>query len=74
MIVYVTASGFQLDFQLVNAHGNILQVLESWQSILRHIKPRAFKISLEDVRVHATETFGYVTCVEVMKGDDSTGR
>eukprot|EP00878_Enallax_costatus_P010002 GHUV01010440.1.p1 GENE.GHUV01010440.1~~GHUV01010440.1.p1 ORF type:complete len:214 (+),score=29.90 GHUV01010440.1:172-813(+) len=50
-------------------------VLESWASILRGIRPGAFKIELEDVRVFAlSETQGLVTCVEVMDADDSRGR
>ena len=48
--------------------------MESWKSILSNIRPRAFKIDLEDVRVDATETTGFVTCVEIMDADDSKGR
>lgn len=53
----------------------LLQVLESWASILRGVRPNAFKITLEDVRVFAlSETTGLVTCVEVVEADDSKGR
>jgi hypothetical protein len=49
--------------------------MESWGSILRGVRPNAFKISLEDVRVFAlSETTGLVTCVEVVEADDSKGR
>lgn len=33
-----------------------------------------FYIKLENVRVHATEDAGYVTCVEVMNAENSKGR
>lgn len=50
-------------------------VLDSWASILRGVRPNAFKITLEDVRVFAlSETTGLVTCVEVVEADDSKGR
>jgi hypothetical protein len=53
----------------------LLQVLESWAAILRGVRPNAFKISLEDVRVFAlSKTTGLVTCVEVVEADDSKGR
>ena len=53
----------------------LLQVMESWASILRGVRPNAFKITLEDVRVFAlSETTGLVTCVEVVEADDSKGR
>jgi hypothetical protein len=52
-----------------------VQVLESWAAILRGVRPNAFKITLEDVRVCAlSETTGLVTCVEVVEADDSKGR
>ena len=47
-----------------------LQVLESWRVILRG----DFEIRLENVRVHATEDTGYVTCVEVMNAGNAKGR
>ncbi|KXZ56093.1 hypothetical protein GPECTOR_2g975 [Gonium pectorale] len=50
------------------------QVMESWRAILRNVRPGAFKVRLEDVRVHAREDFGFVTCVEIIDADDSTGR
>lgn len=52
-----------------------IQVMESWAAILRGVRPNAFKIDLEDIRVFAlSETQGLVTCVEVMDADDSRGR
>ncbi|DBA72446.1 hypothetical protein WJX79_001674 [Trebouxia sp. C0005] len=45
-------------------------VLESWRLVLRG----DFQIRLENVRVHATQTSGYVTCVEVMNAGNATGR
>lgn len=40
------------------------------------MRPRAFRLSLEDVRVFAPSAEGvaYVTCVEVIDADDSQGR
>jgi hypothetical protein len=49
-------------------------VLESWRAILRGVRPRAFRISVEDVRVFASDSSGWVTCVEVVEADDSQGR
>lgn len=46
------------------------QVLESWRVVLRG----EFQIKLEDVRVHATQDTGYVTCVEVMNAGNAKGR
>jgi translation initiation factor 2A len=48
--------------------------MESWRKVLKNVRPRAFQIQLEDVRIYATDTFGYVTCVEVIDADDSKGR
>ncbi|PNH08063.1 Eukaryotic translation initiation factor 2A [Tetrabaena socialis] len=50
------------------------QVMESWRTVLRGVRPGAFKVKLEDVRVYAREDAGFVTCVEVIDADDSTGR
>lgn len=47
------------------------QVLESWRFVLRGGR---LKINLEDVRIFATDTTGYVTCVEVVDADDAKGR
>lgn len=49
-------------------------VMESWRSILAGVRPRAFRIDLEDVRIFATDAYGYVTCVEIVDADDSAGR
>jgi hypothetical protein len=52
-----------------------LQVLESWRSILSGVRPRAFKLGVEDVRAWAaSDTMGFVTCIEVIDADDSMGR
>ena len=48
--------------------------MESWKAILSGIRPRAFKIDLEDVRIYATDSFAYVTCTEIVDADDSMGR
>ena len=48
--------------------------MESWKTILAGVRPRAFRIDLEDVRVHAVDSYGFVTCIEVVDADDSTGR
>ena len=50
------------------------QVMDSWRSILKGVRPRAFKITIEDVRVFASDTSGFVTCTEVVEADDSQGR
>lgn len=44
--------------------------------VLKNVRPRAFRLSLEDVRVFAPSAEGvaYVTCVEVIDADDSQGR
>lgn len=52
----------------------LLQVIESWRSVLKGVRPRAFKIMAEDVRVWASDTAGFVTCTEVVDADDSQGR
>lgn len=46
-------------------------VLKSWQLILSGGR---LSITLEDVRVYATDTTGYVTAVEVVDAEDSKGR
>lgn len=43
-------------------------VIESWGLVLSGTR---MKIKLEDVRVFATDTMGYVTCVEVVDANDS---
>ncbi|GLI68139.1 hypothetical protein VaNZ11_012475 [Volvox africanus] len=50
------------------------QVMDSWRAILRNVRPGAFKVKLEDVRVFAREDMGFVTCVEIIDADDSEGR
>ncbi|KAJ9531636.1 hypothetical protein QJQ45_021762 [Haematococcus lacustris] len=49
-------------------------VMDSWRSILKGVRPRAFNITLEDVRIYADEAHAFVTCVEVINADDSQGR
>lgn len=46
-------------------------VLKSWKLILSGGR---LDIKLEDVRVYATDTMGYVTAVEVVNAEDSKGR
>lgn len=46
-------------------------VLQSWKLVL---STGRMSIQLEDVRIFANETNGYVTCVEVIEADDSQGR
>lgn len=64
--------------QIIHPGSNIIagreQVMESWKTILAGVRPRAFRIDLEDVRVHAVDSYGFVTCIEVVDADDSTGR
>lgn len=45
--------------------------MESWGIIL---SGPGLDIMLQDVRVHASESYGMVTCLEVMDGEDSRGR
>mmetsp|Transcript_27717 Transcript_27717/g.49490 ORF Transcript_27717/g.49490 Transcript_27717/m.49490 type:complete len:209 (-) Transcript_27717:282-908(-) len=47
------------------------EVMESWNIVLSGAN---FDILLKDVRVHASENQGWVTCLEVMDGEDSRGR
>jgi len=60
--------------RVIDALGWNCQVMESWKAILRGVRPGAFKIEIEDVRIWANETAGFVTCVEVIDADDSQGR
>lgn len=46
-------------------------VLQSWRVILGAGRVR---VALEDVRVAAGEEQAFVTCVEVVEADESTGR
>jgi ketosteroid isomerase-like protein len=47
----------------------------SWRAILAGVRPGAFRISAEDVRVViAGDDVGVVTCVEVVEADDGRGR
>lgn len=47
----------------------------SWRAILSGVRPGAFRISAEDVRVViAGDDVGVVTCVEVVEADDGRGR
>ena len=48
--------------------------MDSWKAIMRNVRPGAFKVKLEDVRVFARGEMGFVTCVEIIDADDSTGR
>jgi translation initiation factor 2A len=49
-------------------------VIESWRAVLKGVRPRAFRITAEDVRVYASDAHGYVTCTEVVEADDARGR
>eukprot|EP00798_Chlamydomonas_sp_ICE-L_P016502 gene16502-22729_t len=49
-------------------------VLASWEKVLGYLRPRSSKVSVEEVRVAASEYHGFVTCVEVMEADGSKGR
>lgn len=64
--------------QVVHPGTNVIAgrelVMESWRKVLKNVRPRAFKIELEDVRVYASEDSAYVTCVELVDADDSQGR
>ena len=51
----------------------ILQVLESWRTILRGGQFK-WTMRLEDVRIYAADTTAFVTCIEVMDAGDSHGR
>lgn len=46
-------------------------VLQSWRLALSGSR---LKVKLEDVRIFATDTHGFVTCVEVVDASDSQGR
>lgn len=46
-------------------------VLESWRFVLMGGK---MKFKLEDVRIFATDTTGFVTCVEVIDANDAKVR
>eukprot|EP00798_Chlamydomonas_sp_ICE-L_P026999 gene26999-9017_t len=48
-------------------------VMSSWKSILTNIRPGAFKVKIEDVRIAASEHNGFVTCVEMMNADETQG-
>jgi len=48
------------------------QVLNSWKIILAG--GQKMQIDLEDVRIYATDTEGFVTLIEVVNTDDSRGR
>lgn len=49
-------------------------VMESWKAVLSGVRPRAFRIRVEDVRVAAGDTQGFVTCTEHVETDDARGR
>lgn len=48
--------------------------MDSWKAILRSVRPGAFKIQIDDVRIWAGETSGFVTCTEAIDADDQDGR
>ncbi len=49
-------------------------VLQSWDIVFSSLPPGAqLEIGVEQTRVHADDTMGFVTCVENVKGDDGVG-
>jgi hypothetical protein len=78
MVVMCTiCEGTSCGWSLASNKGSfagLLQVMDSWRAILSRVRPRAFKIKLEEVRVYANESSGFVTCVEVVDSDDREGR
>ena len=48
------------------------QVLESWDAVFA--AGGKLKIRLQDVVVHAAESLGYITCIEVVDSGSQTGR
>ena len=48
------------------------QVLASWDAVFA--AGGKLKIRLQDVTVHAAESLGYITCVEVVDSGSQTGR
>jgi len=51
-----------------------LQVMDSWRNVLSNIRPKAFTIDLEDVRIYASDNHAYVTCIEIINADENKGR
>jgi hypothetical protein len=83
------ASGDAARMERVWAEGDHVQVVHpgappisgrravdaSWRAILAGVRPGAFRITAEDVRVViAGDDVGVVTCVEVVEADDGRGR
>jgi hypothetical protein len=48
--------------------------MESWSFILKGVRPRAFRLDLEDVCIYATDAYGVVTCMEVVDTEENVGR
>ena len=49
-------------------------VVQSWEIVFGSLPPGVtLEIGVEQTRVHADETMGFVTCVEKVKGDDGVG-
>jgi 2'-5' RNA ligase len=55
-------------------HACLTQVMDSWRNGLANIRPKAFQIDLEDVRIFAADNHAYVTCVEIINADENKGR
>ena len=49
-------------------------VMESWRAILAGVRPRAFRIKVDDVRVSAGDAAAFVPCTELVDADDARGR
>lgn len=48
--------------------------MDSWRSVLANIRPKAFQIDLEDVRIFASDNHAFVTCIETINADENKGR
>ncbi|GFH05787.1 UVR domain-containing protein [Haematococcus lacustris] len=68
------ANGYERDLGLRRSHPSYpsLGINHCWAG--GGVRPRAFNITLEDVRIYADEAHAFVTCVEVINADDSQGR
>ena len=50
------------------------QVMASWEIVFSSMPPgQGLDVNCEQVRVHATETWGYITCVERVDSDTGAG-
>ena len=50
------------------------QVMASWEIVFSSMPPgQGLDVNCEQVRVHATETWGFITCVERVDSDTGVG-